>query len=509
MENERQDYVLETRNICKNYALLKANDHISLKVRRNTIHAIVGENGAGKSTLMGILTDVVKPDMGDIILNGEKMNFKNPMDAAHHGIGMIYQEFMLAPRFTVFENIIVGFEEKKGIFVDRKKCRERVEAICERYHFSLPLDELIDELPVSVLQQIEIVKVLYRGADLIIMDEPTSTLTPQGIEGLFDAMRVLKESGKTILFITHKLGEVFRVSDEISVLRDGKLVGTYQPQEVDQQKLANLMVGREVILQAHKLPVKAGQPVLEVKNLRVRDADGIERVKDANFEIRAGEIVGIAGVAGSGQQFLVEALFGLAKPETDSVIRYLGEEVTGKSPRDHRADRVGYVPQDRIGMGCNVAASIWENAIMGYHRATGFHPKWLIPRRQAMEFTDRVVQDFDVKVQNLENHIGSLSGGNIQKLIVGREFSQNNRLLLIEDPTRGIDVGAIEYIWEKLIRFAAEGAAVLLVSHDLNEVMQLSDRILVMYDGRLRNGGGHGELTEEQIGLLMMGGEVG
>ena len=504
--SNQSEYVLETRDICKFYGPLKANDHISIKVKRNTIHAIVGENGAGKSTLMGILTDTVKPDYGDIILNGEKVVFRNPMDAARHGIGMIYQEFMLAPNFSVFENIIVGFEETKGAFVDYKKSREKVEKICKDYNFNLPLDEVINELPVAMLQQIEIVKVLYRGADLIIMDEPTSTLTPQGIEGLFQAMRVLKAAGKTILFITHKLQEVFEVSDEITVLRLGKYVGTYDPKELNQQKLANLMVGREVILQANKQPGEPGEPVLSVKNLSVYDQDNIQRLKYVSFDIHAGEILGIAGVAGSGQQYLSKTIFGLSKAAEGSKIEYMGHDITDNTPRENRAEHIGYVPQDRMVMGCDVKTSIWENTIMGYHRAHGFKTRWLVDHKDANEFTEKVVDDFAVKIQSINSNVGSLSGGNIQKLIVGREFSQDNKLLLIEDPTRGIDVGAIEYIWGKLLEFASQGAAVLLVSHELNEVMELSDRIMVMYNGELYDGGKYGEFDESQLGLLMTGG---
>lgn len=503
----KNEYVLETNNICKYYGQLKANDHISIKIKRNTIHAIVGENGAGKSTLMGILTDAVKPDFGDIILNGEKVVFKNPMDAAKHGIGMIYQEFMLASDFTVFENIIVGFEETKGTFIDYKKCRDKVERICKDYNFNLPLDELINDLPVAILQQIEIVKVLYRGADLIIMDEPTSTLTPQGIEGLFQAMRVLKDAGKTILFITHKLKEVFEISDEITVLRLGKHIGTYNPKDLNQQKLANLMVGREVIMKANKKKADHGDIVLNVSNLSVFDQDNTQRLKGINFNIHAGEILGIAGVAGSGQQYLASSIFGLNKVAEGSKIEYFGEDITNQSPRENRSAKIGYIPQDRMSVGCDRTSSIWENAIMGYHRAHGFKPKWLVNHKQANEFTDNVVNNFAVKVQNINSHVGSLSGGNVQKLIVGREFSQNNKLLLIEDPTRGIDVGAIEYIWNKLLEFASQGVAVLLVSHELNEVMELSDRIMVMYDGKLYDGGKHGELNEFDLGLLMMGGE--
>ena len=277
---------------------------------------------------------------------------------------------------------------------------------------------------------------------------------------------------------------------------------------MNQQKLANLMVGREVILQANKTPVEPGEEILRVEDLSVLDVDGIERLKKVGLSIRAGEIVGIAGVAGSGQQYLIKSIFGLAKAEPGSRVTYMGRDITNHTPWQNRLDRIGYIPQDRMNVGCNTKASIWENAIMGYHRATGFKPRWLVNHKQANAFTDQVVQDFDVKVQSREDRISSLSGGNIQKLIVGREFSQNNRLLLIEDPTRGIDVGAIEYIWDKLLAFAREGAAVLLVSHELNEVLQLSDRILVMYDGQLKDGGTHGPYTEEQIGLLMTGGDL-
>jgi len=502
------DYILETRDICKNFGKLAANDRISLKIKRNTIHSIVGENGAGKSTLMNILTNIHKADSGEILINGKEVKFKSTIDAARQGIGMVYQEFMLMKGFTSFENIIVGFEEKKGIAIDFKESRKKVERICDEYHFPLPLDTLIDDLPVSVLQQIEIVKVLYRGAEIIILDEPTSSLTPQGIRGLFSAIRALRDLGKTVLFITHKLKEVFEISDEISVLRDGKLIGTYQPSDVNPQKLANLMVGREVILKANKAPHEVGETVLKVDNLSVYDKDGIERVKGVSFDIKKGEILGIAGVAGSGQQHLSEALYGLTRPKQGSSIEFNGEEISRGNPLDRHKNRIGYVPQDRIGSGCNVNGTIWENCIMGYHKARGFDPPWLLNYKQAHDFSRKVVEDFDVKIQTIEDRVGSLSGGNIQKLIVGREFSQQNILLIIEDPTRGIDVGAIEYIWEKLLDFAAQGVSVLMISHDLNEVMQLSDRIMVMYDGHLYNAGNYLELTEEQIGLIMMGGSL-
>jgi len=508
MGENKSEYVLETRNICKSFGTLKANDNISLKIKRQSIHAILGENGAGKSTLMNILTNIHKPDSGEILINGQVMKFKNPRDAARAGIGMVYQEFMLAKDLTVLENIIIGYEQGDGPFVSKKKNRQKCQELCERYHLELPLDEKLTELPVAVLQQIEIAKVLYRGAEIIIMDEPTSALTPQGIEGLFRALKELKEQGKTIILITHKLDEIFAISDALTIMRDGKLIGTYDPHEINQQQAANLMVGREVILEAQKVPCHPGDTVLKVENLHVRDFEQIERVKGIALEVHAGEIVGIAGVAGAGQQHFIEALFGLRNAEKGSTIQFKGKDILGETPGGLRKMGIGYVPQDRITTGCNTAGSLWENAIMGYHRAHGFTPGWMLNRKQAESFTQEVLDQFDVKYQSMEEPIGSLSGGNIQKLIVGREFSQNCDLLIIEDPTRGIDVGAIEYIWAKIIDFASKGAAILLVSHELNEVMQLSDHIYVMYNGLLKDGGSHGELTENEIGLIMTGGQA-
>jgi simple sugar transport system ATP-binding protein len=500
------DYILEMRNIRKVFGSLVANDDITLKVRKGTVHALIGENGAGKSTLMNILTGILKPDFGEIWLNGEKMNFRDSLDAAKHGIGMVYQEFMLFNDLTVFENIMYGFEETSSIFIDKKKTRKKIEDICERYHFNVPLDQKVNTLPVSMLQQVEIVKVLYKGADVIVLDEPTSVLTPQGIEGLFDAIRFLKANGKTIIFITHKLKEVFAISDEITVLRDGKVTGHVLPSEITENELANLMVGREVMLEANKQPRKPGEVILKVENLSVKDAEGVERVKHINFEVRAGEIVGIAGVAGSGQQWLVEALTGATTPEKGSRILLCGEDITEADIRTRRIKGVGYVPQDRLGAGGNGKGAIWENAIMGYHIAHGFSSKFLLKRRETDEFANRAVKEFNVKCQSLNDRLRSLSGGNIQKLIVGRESIQDNKLLIVEDPTRGIDVGAIEFVWAKLLAIAESGKAILLVSHELNEVLQLSDRIEVIYNGELYDGGAYKEKTDKEIGLLMMGG---
>lgn len=501
------EYILELRDIKKTFGSLVANDNINLKVRKGTIHAIVGENGAGKSTLMSIVTNIHKPDSGEILLNGKKVIFKDPMDARAHGIGMVYQEFMLFQDLTVIDNIIMGFEEKKfGVFIDPKKSRKKIKDICDKYKFNIPIDSKVNNLPVALLQQIEIVKILYRGADILILDEPTSVLTPQGIEGLFNALKFLKQIGKTIIFITHKLKEVFAISDYITVLKDGKVTGNVLPSEIDEARLANLMVGREVILQTNKLESNFGKVVLDVKNLTVTDNEGVIRVKGLNFKVRSGEIVGIAGVAGSGQQQLIESIIGLRTPDKGSEILIFGQDSIHKSIRERRCMGMGYIPQDRMVEGVNAIASVWENAIMGYHIVHGFKSKLILDRKEIFSFTNEIVDNYSVKVQNINDKVKSLSGGNIQKLIVGREFSQDYKLLIIEDPTRGIDVGAIEFVWKKIIEIAASGVAVLLISHELNEVMQLSDRIMVMFDGTLSDGGLYKQLTENEIGLLMTSG---
>ena len=501
--------IVQMKNICKTFGALAANNNINLNVKKGTVHALIGENGAGKSTLMNILTGIHKPESGEIFIKGQKVVLRNSFDAAKLGIGMVYQEFMLFKDLTVIDNIIMGFEiNKRKFFIDKAKCRQKIENICKQYHFNIPLDSKVNDLSVAILQQVEIVKVLYKGADIIIMDEPTSVLTPQGIKGLFDAIRYLTKSGKTIIFITHKLKEVIEISDYITVLRNGEVTGNVANDGINENELAKLMVGRDVILEANKIKPNPGEVIFSVNNLKVKDRDGVLRVKGVNLEVRAGEIVGIAGVAGSGQQELVEALFGIRVPEDGSEIMYCGNNIINKDIADRRCLGIGYVPQDRLGSGSNVLSSIWENSIMGYHIAHGFKNKIFLDHNEIDSFTNTIVEQFNVKIQNIDDKVKTLSGGNIQKLIVGREFIQNNRLLIIEDPTRGIDVGAIEFIWERIIEIAQSGVGILLISHELNEVMQLSDRIMVMYDGMLHDGGGYKELTEEQIGILMLGGEI-
>lgn len=502
------EYILELNDIYKQFGSLVANDHVNIKIKRNSIHAIVGENGAGKTTLMNILTSVYKMDAGQILLNGKEVHFHTPKDAAEAGIGMVHQEFMLYKGMTVLENIIMGNEKSRMGFLNKRRDRKSIEEICEKYQFQLPLNEKIDELPVAMLQQIEIVKVLYREADIFVFDEPTSVLTPQGVKGLFRAFQTLKEKGKTIIFITHKLKEVLEIAEFVTVLKDGRVIGTEKNENLTEEKLASMMVGREVMLRVNKLPCKRGKKILAVKNLSVKDQNQILRVDHVSFDLYEGEILGIAGVAGSGQSEIAAALMGLAVPEADSEIFFQNEDIKKKSVKERRMSGIGYVPQDRIKNGINKKGSVWENVFMGYHLHSGVKKNGFMDFPKIHSFTDEVVDQYRVKIQDNEDIAGTLSGGNIQKLIVGREFSQNKKLLIIEDPTRGVDVGAIEFIWNKIMEISRQGVAVLLISHELNEVMQLSDRILIAYNKKIQSPEHSELLTEEEIGLLMTGGSL-
>ncbi len=501
------DIVLQLEGITKRFGNVIANDSIDLSVKQGSIHAVIGENGAGKSTLMNIIAGIHQMDKGNIILRGKRMNFRSADDASRQGIGMVHQEFMLFPGFSVLENLMIGFERtKNGIFLDKKRAQQEIELICQQYHFNIPLHAPAENQPVALLQQIEIVKVLYHGAEILIFDEPTSVLTPQGIEGLFKAMRHFVSVGKTILFITHKLKEVLAIAEEITVLKDGRVAGNLQAADTDEEELASMIVGRKVFLNFKKAKKIFGDVVLDVNGLCLHDSSGRTRLNDVNLQVKAGEILGVAGVAGSGQLELAQAIFGLTKPSGGS-ISFKGEDISKLNCRERRCMGMGIVPQDRMRDGVNRQGRIWESAIMGYHIAHGFSNRYLLERNQISSFSNSIINTFAVKVSSIESKVSELSGGNTQKLIVGREFLQDNELLLIIDPTRGIDIGTIEFIWEMIGEIAARGVAILLISHELNEVMQLSDRILVMYDGMLYEGGQHGEMSEDEIGLLMTGGK--
>ncbi len=504
------DYVLELKGISKYYGEFAANKDINLKVKKGTVHAIVGENGAGKSTLMNIIAGVNRPDEGEIWLNGQKVEFRDANDANRAGIGMVQQEFMLFERLTVLDNIIIGYENvKSGLFIDRKESESKIRNICEEYGFHFDLHALVRDLPIAAQQQVEIVKVLYRNAEVIILDEPTAVLPYQEVQGLFKAIRYLISQGKTVLFITHKLKEVLEISDTVTVMKNGVISGEITAQEASEVTLTNMMVGREVMLKLDKVVREHEKTVLEIQNLTVLDDRKIVKVKDLSFSLKKGEILGIVGVSGNGQNELVEALTGLRKRSSGKVLLN-GQNLEKISPRDNRMHGIGYVPQDRIRFGSSSDSTLIENCAMGYHLQHLKKRKVFMDYEQAQEFADYVISEYGVKSRSGADLAGSLSGGNLQKLIVGREFSQKNSILIIEDPTRGIDVGAIEFIWHEIQKQVEEdGVSVILITYDLNEAMTLSDRILVMYDGIFNHEFCGPDYDEKEIGLYMMGGGAG
>lgn len=499
--------ILEVRNICKNYGALKANKNVNLSVERGSIHSIVGENGAGKSTLMNILSGVVIPSSGDILLQGNKVVFKNANDATHYGIGMVQQEFMLFNKLTVLENIIMGYESlKKCCVIDFKKDESKIHALCKEYGFHFDLNEKICDLPIVIQQQVEIVKVLFREADVLIFDEPTAVLPPQEIEGLFKAFRVLKAKGHTILFITHKLKEVLAVSDYITVMKGGEVVGTLKCEDANERILTQMMVSRDVMLTMHKKPKIFEDKVLEVKNLVVYNDFKIEKVKNLSFDLYKGEILGLVGISGNGQNELVDAITGMKTYDSGKIL-VNGNVLTKRSPMINRLNNMGYVPQDRIRVGCSTQETLINNAMMGTHLRQFKKNRLFLDYNEGEIFTEGIIDKFGVKCQSLSDFAGDLSGGNLQKMIVGREFSQNNNVLIVEDPTRGIDVGSIEFIWHEILaQVENRGVSMLLVTYDLHEAMELSDRIMVIYNGEIMKVFEGPCFDENEIGLYMLGG---
>ena len=501
------EYILELKDIYKYYGNFAANKAISLKVKKGTVHAVVGENGAGKSTLMNIIAGVNQPSSGEIYLNSKRVDFHNANDANRAGIGMVQQEFMLFDRLSVFDNIIIGYEDTEGgIFINKNESKKKIQKICEEYGFHFDLNAIVRDLPIAIQQQVEIVKVLYRKAEIIILDEPTAVLPYQEIKGLFKAMKYLISQGKTIIFITHKLKEVLEISNHVTVMKNGVISGEIETMDADERILTNMMVGRDVVLTLDKKIKDHNKSVLTVKDLNVNDDREIRRVKGVSFELKEGEILGLVGVSGNGQNELVEAITGMRGYESGEIL--LNDEVLKKSsPRENRLKAVGYVPQDRIGIGSSVTSDLVENSIMGYHLQHLKKGKFRMDYEGAERFAESVIEQYNVKVQSKNDKAGSLSGGNLQKLIVGREFLQGNKVMIIEDPTRGIDIGSIEFIWHEIQKQAEEdGVSILLITYDLNEAMTLCDRILVMYDGNINYELTGPDYDEKEIGFYMMGG---
>jgi simple sugar transport system ATP-binding protein len=493
---------VELAGIDKRFGPVHANQSIDLKIEAGTIHGIVGENGAGKSTLMNILYGFYQADQGTIRVDGEERRIDSPEDAIAAGIGMVHQHFMLVEPFTVLENLLLGAEG--GVTLAEGSARARAElAVLEReYGLDVDLDATVADLPVGVQQRVEILKALFRGARVLILDEPTGVLTPQEADHLFRILANLRDQGRTVVLITHKLREIMAATDNVSVMRQGAMVAHRATRETSTEELAELMVGRKVLLRVEKGAARPGEPVLEVEHLVVRDGNGITRVKNVGFTVRAGEIVGIAGVAGNGQSELLEALAGIRKPASGAIRikgRPLGAGGLG------RTKGLGHVPEDRLRMGLVRDFCAYENAILGYHLDPEYSHHGLLATRGIIGTCLRWMRGYDVRPTNAQLKAGAFSGGNQQKLVLAREMEHDPDLLLVGQPTRGVDIGAIEFIHKRLIEMRDRGKAVLLVSVELDEIRSLADRILVMFDGTLTGELAGEDADERRIGLLMAG----
>jgi len=500
-----QTSVLEIRHISKQFPGVIANDNVNLTLGHGEILALLGENGAGKSTLMNIIYGLYQPTSGEIFVNGKPVVMHNPNDAIALGIGMVHQHFQLVPVMTVAENIMLGSETVVNGFLDTRTVAKRITELSQRYHLDVDPYAVIEDLPVGMRQRVEIVKTLYRNANIIILDEPTAVLTPQEIEGLFAVMAQLKAQGKSIIFITHKLKEVLRVADRIAVLRGGKVVGEADPQTATQASLASLMVGRDVILTVDKTPARPQAVVLELQGVSARNDLGQPALRNVSFQVHAGEIIGVAGVQGNGQTELVEVITGLRHAESGQ-IRVGSQSMTNATPR--QITEVGqscHVPEDRHAYGMVDSYSVADNLVLNTYYQPPYAHGITINQRAIHEQAQRLVKQFDVRTPTVDTAGGALSGGNQQKMVVAREFSRPIQLLIAAQPTRGIDVGSIEFIHNQIVAKRDEGVAVLLVSSELDEIMALADRIVVMYKGEVIGIVPRAEATREGLGLLMAG----
>jgi len=490
--------LIALEGLTKRFPGVLANDSVDLTLEAGEIHALVGENGAGKSTLMRVLYGLYPPDGGRILIRGQEARISSPRDAIASGIGMVHQHFMLVDRFTVTENVILGAEG--GALVDEERARRAIAELAGTYGFSIDPGERVSDLSVGEEQRVEILKALYRGIDVLILDEPTAVLTPPETEDLFVNLRRLKKDGKTIVFISHKLDEVLAIADRITVLRRGKVVGETKPSETTKEKLAEMMVGREVLFRLERPEREAGEPILVTQGLTV----GNDLV-DVDLEVRAGQILGVAGVEGNGQRELAEVLVGLM-PATAGRVTVDGHDITGRSCAEIRARGVAYVPEDRHERGLVLDMSLWENSVLGQQARPEYSGNWgVLAIRKIKELAVRLLREFDVRARGIGVAASTLSGGNQQKLILARELENEPRLLIAHQPTRGLDVGAIEFVWRQLLDEKQAGHAVLLISAELDEIYELSDRIVTIYEGRI-TGEYPPDAPREEVGMGMTGG---
>lgn len=506
---------LEARNITKRFPGVLANDKVNFSLHEGEIHALLGENGAGKSTLMNVIYGLYTPDEGEILIhmNGasgsqteglQKVTIQTPHDAIRFGIGMVHQHFMLVPVFTVAENMILGDEITRGPSLDMRKARQQIRQLSQDYGLEVDPDAVVEDLPVGIQQRVEILKALFRDARILVLDEPTAVLTPQEVDDLFRIMRQLTEQGVSIIFITHKLKEVLAIADRITVMRRGQVVGTTDPSETDEHGLAAMMVGRDVILSVEKGPPSPAEVVLAVESINVKDARGVKVVRDVSFEVKAGEIFGVAGVQGNGQTELVEALTGLMEIESGS-IKLVNQKVPSLNPRALVELGLSHVPEDRHKHGLVLPYTIADNMVLNTYYRPPFANGLQRNQNAVLENSERLIAQFDVRTPSAMIPAGNLSGGNQQKVIVARELGRKVTLLVANQPTRGLDVGSIEYIHSQIIKMRDNGVAVLVVSAELDEILSLSDRIAVMYHGEIVATLDVSEATREGLGLLMAG----
>ncbi|MEM4203129.1 MAG: ABC transporter ATP-binding protein [Candidatus Methanomethylicaceae archaeon] len=496
---------LEMQGITKTFPGVIANDKVDLQVEQGQIHALLGENGAGKTTLMRILYGMYHPDEGKILLNGREVHIPNPQVAIRLGIGMVHQEFQLVPSLSVAENIALGHELRQGVFVNRQEQRRKIQQVLERFGFDLPLDAPVSQLPVGAQQQVEIIKLLYRKADLLILDEPTSVLTPQEAQSLFKVLQNLRSEGKTIIYITHKLREVKTICDKATVLRQGKVVGNVIVAESNERELANLMVGEQIIDQTFPRSRQQGNVLLELSHVSAWDTRGVPVLKDISLTVHSGEILGIAGVQGSGQSEIVEAIAGLRRIRGE--IRLSGNDITHASPRRRRELGLAVIPEKRKEQGLNLQTDIKENLVSTRYFRAPFS-RWAILRPQSIvEFAKKVITTYGIVANSPRLPVRNLSGGNQQKVILGREMSDSPSVLVAAYPTRGLDVAATRFVWETMIKARDQGSAILLISADLDELFSVCDRIAVLFEGRLVFETRPEQTSFEEIGLYMTGHE--